>query len=281
MAWAPLDRMLQRAGRRAVADEIASLQAQISGLESQLDAARSRLDVNDGLLAEYEHARDSVDYQDAFTSSQPLVSVCVATYNRAGLLTQRCLPSLLGQTYRNIEIIVVGDACTDDTPERVVDLKDPRIRFENLKTRGPYPADADRRWMVAGTYALNRALSLARGSFVTHLDDDDEHAAHRIEALVETAQRTRADLVFHPFRFEAPDGTWQMNPATAFRKGRATTSSVLTHGWFSRIPWDPHAHRYLEPGDWNRFRKIEFLGASITRHPEALLRHYSERRNSA
>jgi hypothetical protein len=44
-----------------------------------------------------------------------------------------------------------------------------------------------------------------------------------------------------------------------------------------QIGWDPLAYRYGEPGDWNRFRKLKYLGARAERHDGALLKHYRER----
>ncbi|HEX8240193.1 MAG TPA: glycosyltransferase family 2 protein [Allosphingosinicella sp.] len=209
--------------------------------------------------------------------AKPLVSICIATYNRARLLRERSLTSALAQTYGNIEIIVVGDGCTDETAEMMAEVKDERVRFENLAERGVYPEDPHLRWMVAGTPAINRALSLASGDFVTHLDDDDEHLPDRIEKLVAMIQASRADLVFHPFLYETPDGAWLRNDAESFLVGRVTTSSILYHRTFRTLGWDPRAYRYREPGDWNRLRKIKYLGARAVRHPEALLKHYKER----
>jgi len=62
----------------------------------------------------------------------PLVSVVIPTKNRSERLVCACVPSLLGQTYKNIEIVIVGDGCTDDTEERIVKLNDNRIIFKKL-----------------------------------------------------------------------------------------------------------------------------------------------------
>lgn len=245
-----------------------------------LDMSRSRRDVAPGLVEEFHRARQEPEYQRAFDDPRPLVSICVGTYNRGELLVQRCLRSLQEQTYDNLEIIVVGDCCTDDTERAVAALGDSRIRFENLAQRGPYPEDPKKRWMVAGTMPVNRALQMARGAFVTHLDDDDEHLPRRVELLLEYIRLHRADLVFHPFTWEKRPGRWADNRALGFRHTQVTTSSVFYHAWLRHIPWDVNAWRYSEPGDWNRFRKIQYLGATTLRHPEPLLRHYKERSQS-
>lgn len=272
--------MLTWALRRILRRDLGHLETQIRLLGDEVDALRSRLDLDPGLPQLFQRDRASRDYQAAYEQPDPLVSVCVATYNRGTLLTGRCLPSLLAQTHRNLEVVVVGDACTDDTAERIQALGDPRVRFENLAERGDYPEDPHRRWMVAGSVPMNRALEQCRGSFITHLDDDDAVPPERIAKLLAFIRETRSDLVWHPFEYENARGRWRINEASAFRKGQVTTSSVFYHAWFRRIGWDLDAHQYLEPGDWNRFRKIRWLGARVARHPDLLLRHFMERNNA-
>lgn len=242
----------------------------------ELDAFKSSLEVPDSLIAEFETWKAATP-----VPAEPLVSVCIPTYNRAGLLTSRAIPSVLGQTYRNIELIVVGDACTDDTQEKVAAFGDPRVRFVNLEERGRYPQDPELRWMVAGTAPLNHALRMAGGDYVTHLDDDDEYLPHRIEKLVEFAVTTGCDFVWHPFWQEVESGYWLVNEASRFAHGCVTTSSVFYRSWLKRIEWDINAWRLREPGDWNRMRKIRYLGADARRLPEPLLRHYRERNDAS
>ena len=243
----------------------------------ELDVLRSRMDVPDELFDQFQRDRKSPEYQAAYDRPEPLVTACVATYNRGALLVERSVKSLLAQDYRNLEVIVVGDGCTDDTAERMARISDDRLRFVNLAQRGQYPDVPEWRWMVAGTLPINHALELARGDFITHLDDDDEHAAHRISTLLQVIRETRADIVWHPFSWELRPGIWKLNRARRFRWMGVTTSSVLYHNWFKRIPWDINAYRFREPGDWNRFRKFKYLGVKAVRHPEPLLKHYKER----
>lgn len=247
-------------------------------IQETIDTCQSRLDISEDLYQKFQNDRETEEYRLAFLKPNPLISICICTYNRAELLISRSLKSLLGQQYRNIEIIVVGDQCTDDTENRMRYIQDSRVRFVNLEERGVYPKDPLLRWMVAGTKAVNKALEISNGDFITHLDDDDEHLPDRTGKLVRFIQAKKADFVWHPFWREMPSGRWQRRSETSFRKSGVTTSSSFYHHWFKQIPWDINAYRYNEPGDWNRFRKIKYLGARIARFPEPLLKHYRERR---
>lgn len=271
---------LQRAARRVLAGELNALNDRLWMLERDRDLDRSQADLGIGVYDSLQEARRTKAYLNAFEEREPLVSVVVATFNRAPLLIERSVASLLRQTYKNIEILVVGDACTDASEARLRALDDSRISWTNLPVRGPYPEDNHRRWMVAGSGAMNAGLRMSRGAFVTHLDDDDEHHPARIERLVAQAQASRAEVLWHPFRYQDRGYAWRVNDALEFNVGKVSTSSVFYHSWFARIEWDVQSHTRLEPGDWARFRKFVWLGARMERHPEVLLEHYRERSNT-
>ena len=61
-------------------------------------------------------------------NADPLVSICIPVYNAEETI-ERTLSSVVGQTYRNIEIIVVDNLSTDRTLEIVREFKDARIRI--------------------------------------------------------------------------------------------------------------------------------------------------------
>lgn len=252
----------------------------ITRLQTELDAWRSNLDVPWSLIEEFQLARQTDDYQGVYSKPNPLVSICIATYNRSQLLVERCLASILGQDYDNIEVVVVGDCCTDDTAERISAIRDQRLKFINLPERGSYPEQPEWRWMVAGTAPINHALGLARGDFITHLDDDDRYAVDRIRRLVTFSQEQRADLAFHPFWQEYAPDKWRLNPAEQLSWGQVTTSTIFYHRWLARIPWDINAYKTREPGDINRIRKLKQLGIVARRCPQPLLWHYRERNQS-
>ncbi len=245
---------------------------EIAELREEISILKSSLEVPAEWIEEFQSWKVNTPIP-----AEPMISVCIGTYNRARLLTERAIPSILTQTYPRFELIVVGDGCTDDTEERVRKIGDPRVRFVNLPERGLYPEEPNRRWMVAGTATVNHALRLASGDFITHLDDDDEHLPGRLEALTGFAHEHGADFLWHPFWVENQDGPWQLNEAQDFVYAQVTTSSVFYRSWLKRIEWNVNAHLLMEPGDWNRFRRIKYLTPIAVRYPEPLLKHYRER----
>lgn len=104
----------------------------------------------------------------------PLVTVYMPTKNRLELL-QRAIDSVLGQTYKNIELIVVDDCSTDGTEEflKKQSLWEPRLVYFRQEKSFGAPS------------ARNRAILASKGEFVTGLDDDDEFTPSRIALFVE------------------------------------------------------------------------------------------------
>ena len=103
--------------------------------------------------------------------ASPLVTVYIPTRNRSGLLA-RAVDSVLAQSYRNIELIIVDDCSTDDTAAFLKSLRTTDTRVTCLFNEQQMGACASR----------NRAIANASGTFVTGLDDDDfflaDHLAH-------------------------------------------------------------------------------------------------------
>jgi len=113
-----------------------------------------------------------------------LVSIYVPTRDRVEQLS-RAVESVLSQTYRAIELIVVDDASSDATAEflRRRANSDDRLRF--ISNTMPKGASASR----------NIAIMNSKGAFVTGLDDDDEFLPDRIEAFVDAWTRLAANGV--------------------------------------------------------------------------------------
>jgi glycosyltransferase involved in cell wall biosynthesis len=202
--------------------------------------------------------RNAPDYELPFRGD-PLITVRIATYNGAQVLCERALPSIIGQTYPNWEAIVVGDACTDDTEERVRGLGDERIRFVNLPFREPYPEDPRARWQVAGSQAMNLGMDLAKGAWIAALDHDDEFSEDHLEVLLRIAQSARAELAYG--KLDVRDaGTGELRPYTVGEWPPRVTQfmfqGAIVHRGLGRFGYDLNAHLADEPGDWNLARRL-------------------------
>lgn len=193
-------------------------------------------------------------------SPAPLVSIVIPTWNRADLLATRTIPSVLCQTYRNWEAVVVGDACTDDTRERLAALGDARIRFHNLDRRGSYPEDPLARWMVAGSTPANRALELARGEWLGYLDDDDVFTEDHIETLLRFARQSEAEFVFGAGDFQRSATEWLRIGKLPPLPGNVMHSSVLYRSYLSFLQYDLEAWRESIGTDAHLWKRMHALG---------------------
>ena len=112
-----------------------------------------------------------------------LVSVIIPVYNVSRYLPQ-CLESVLNQTYKELEIIIVNDGSTDDSGLNCEEYagKDSRIRVFHTEHRG----------LAA---SRNLGIDNAKGSFILFVDSDDWIELHTIDTLVRTSVRTGADVV--------------------------------------------------------------------------------------
>ena len=102
----------------------------------------------------------------------PRVTVICATYNWSTVLPYS-LGSALAQTFRDFEILVVGDGCTDDSAEVVASLGDPRIRWINLPENTGHQSGPN-----------NEGLRQARGEIIAYLGHDDLWLPHHLATLV-------------------------------------------------------------------------------------------------
>ena len=131
-------------------------------------------------------------FADRERDEEPLISVYVPTYNRGELLVERPVPSVLNQTYKNFEFLIIGDCCDDSTEELVSKIDDPRIKFYNLPSRGRrYPVDggnAINHWLAGPVVPANYALSIAKGEWIARLDDSVVWTPDHLEALLRTAK---------------------------------------------------------------------------------------------
>ncbi|MCY4643170.1 MAG: glycosyltransferase [Bacteriovoracales bacterium] len=99
---------------------------------------------------------------------KPNVSVVIPTYNRESLIG-RAVQSVLAQSFRDFELLIVDDGSTDNTLEKLKDFCDDRIKIIETPHRGV-------------SWARNVGLSRAKGEWMAFLDSDDEWLPHKLES---------------------------------------------------------------------------------------------------
>lgn len=157
-------------------------------------------------------ARIDVVAEAAADLGVPFVSVVIPTFERPDLL-RRAIASALGQTYPNLEVLVVGDACS--VVDAVVgDIDDPRLRHENLATHAGDGGATPR------NYAL---MMMARGSLIAYLDDDNWWEPDHVQSLVELL---RADPAAS-FAFSSFEVAGEIIECRTPRRMQIDTSALL------------------------------------------------------
>src|SRR4051812_49422897 len=109
-------------------------------------------------------------------TSQPAVTVAIPTFNRAALLRE-AIASVLSQTFGDFEVIVSDNASVDQTADMVASFADKRLRYHRNTTN------------LGLVGNLNRCLSLARGTYITVIHDDDRMLPTNLERKVAALQR--------------------------------------------------------------------------------------------
>jgi hypothetical protein len=128
-------------------------------------------------------------------TESPLVSVVIPTWNRAPML-QLAIATVLAQDLTSdFEVLVIGDACTDESAEVVASFADPRLRWHNLTQNSG-----------AASVPTNAGLRRARGRYVAHLGHDDFWFPWHLSGLIATLEQTGADWVYSLVVAIGPDG---------------------------------------------------------------------------
>lgn len=100
-----------------------------------------------------------------------MVSVIIPTYNRAHLI-QESIYSVLNQTYKDLELIIVDDGSTDNTEEIIRAIPDPRIQYYKLPHSG--------RTAISKNFAIRRS----KGTLIAFNDSDDTWENSKLEKQV-------------------------------------------------------------------------------------------------
>jgi glycosyltransferase involved in cell wall biosynthesis len=184
----------------------------------------------------------------------PRVTVIIPTYNW-GTVLPFSIGSVLDQTFRDFELLVVGDGCTDDSAEVVAGIGDPRVRW----------IDAPRTGHQSGPN--NEGLRQARGALVAYLGHDDLWLPHHLASAVHAIEQG-ADVTNSIVLMVSPQGgTGVMVPLAP---GERIPPSAVVHrrrmteslgGWrdYRELSIDP------ETDLWRRAHAAGFRFAVVPR----------------
>ena len=235
---------------------------------------RGKGDINEG-----EHAAIT----DGYITSEQLVSVIIPVYNVSRYLPQ-CFDSVISQTYRNLEIIVIDDGSTDDSGiicDQYAE-KDDRIHVIHTDNRG-----------LAS--ARNLGLENVSGEYISFIDSDDWIEPQTIEMFIGAALETEADIVSARTCSEYVGGTVHrpMEKNDSHSYFRQDILSAFAEGKFGNVVWNkiyrvecfrdirfPDGHNYEDIAIvWKIMKNLAESGGMVTTLSDELI-HFRVRTSS-
>jgi glycosyltransferase involved in cell wall biosynthesis len=166
-----------------------------------------------------------------------LVSVIIPAYNAASFIKE-CVDSVLNQTYKNLEIIVVNDGSTDQTELILKSYNDKRLRIISQKNKGC-------------SAAKNKGLEFVNGKFVQYLDADDILSYEKIEFQVKALKDNNNNIAVCKtvvFKYNILDSNEEIDTDLILKEGSGMEFLLRLWGLDGKIGMvQPNA--YLIPTD--------------------------------
>ena len=121
------------------------------------------------------------------TSFIPIVSIVIPTYNHAKFIG-KALESVIDQTYKNWEAIVIDNNSTDDTDKVINQYNDPRIKYLKINNDG----------VIAKS--RNLGIKEAKGEWIAFLDSDDWWTKDKLEVCISKISKN-VDFIYHAYEY--------------------------------------------------------------------------------
>ncbi len=113
---------------------------------------------------------------------KPVISIIIPAYNHEKFIGP-AMESVLNQSFKNVELLVIDDGSTDRTGEVARGYGDPRVTYIYQENQDAFNT-------------LNRGLHIAKGDFVAILNSDDVYSLDRLERLLKAQEKSKAVCIF-------------------------------------------------------------------------------------
>lgn len=180
-----------------------------------------------------------------------LVSIIIPAYN-VGRYIGKCLDSVLSQTYRNIEVIIINDGSKDDSLSiiQAYAAKDHRVRLIDKPNEGV-------------SVARNKGLEAAQGDFILFVDGDDWIDENMLERLMAMAVSNNSDYVGGGFVFEDIETGRKRFSPTGFTPVRVSGKGILSYYLSGQRLWSSvwgaiFSRKVIEQGQLRFDKDIKF-----------------------
>lgn len=172
---------------------------------------------------------------------KPLVTIAIAAYNVENFL-DKGMESVFNQTYENIEILLVDDGSTDNTPQMCDEFakKDNRVKVFHKENGG------------LGS-ARNVGIENANGDFLYFFDVDDTIEPELISENVRMAQEKKADLII--FGYYARLSNETSEELIALKEQEIHSNNDLKKAYAEELLWLKHGNGFA----WNKFYRMSFI----------------------
>ena len=181
------------------------------------------------------------------SAPSPRVSIVMPMFNSEKFI-RICIDSILNQTFKDFELIVVNDCSTDRSAEIVESYQDPRIKiYRNVRNLGT-------------GMARNFGITIAAGKYIYFIDHDDAILPQTLEMFFNSAEESQAEVVYMNSRLNAVDPDFDLANGIQARRMFSTnpTPRFMSENLLKRLQ-----REHIEIGvlwePWIKFFRRDFL----------------------
>ncbi len=188
-----------------------------------------------------------------------LISVIIPVYNTEKYL-EKCIDSILDQTYRNIELILVVDDGSTDMSSKICDeykIKDERIKVIHKDDKGV-------------TSARKAGLLLSKGEYISFIDSDDWLEPEMYESLLSLALKTGSDIVTSGVIMETGEEIKKVSEKLSPGVYECDIDGIVQNNAFY---WDKSNEQGIHWGLWNKLFRREVVYDNVLALDDRIIKY--------